>query len=48
MKKCSAGSAHGRNKMDEEAVSWLQEINDYLSQNNPPAAQRIVESDLDW
>jgi len=27
----------------EEAVSWLQEINDYLSQNNPPAAQRVVE-----
>ena len=27
----------------EEAVSWLQEINDYLSQSNPPAAQRVVD-----
>ena len=31
----------------EEAVSWLQEINDYLSQNNPPAAQRVVDGIYD-
>ena len=31
----------------EEAVSWLQEINDYLSQNNPPATQRVVDGIYD-
>ena len=31
----------------EEAVSWLQEINDYLLQSNPPAAQRVVEGIYD-
>ena len=31
----------------EEAVLWLQEINDYLLQSNPTAAQRVVEGNFD-
>ena len=32
---------------EQEAISWLQNINDYLSQSNPPAAQRVVDGIYD-
>ncbi|MCD4670047.1 MAG: type II toxin-antitoxin system RelE/ParE family toxin [Actinomycetia bacterium] len=31
----------------EEATLWLQEINDYLSQNNPLAAYEVVKGIYD-